>query len=578
MINHTPSAYAQLTRLMAYLKPYWATFCLALVCLVILSASNTGFLSTIKHVTDEGFTTQTQTYARLTLAAMLGGLLLVRALAGFGSNYLIRIVGRRVIEDVRNQVFAHMLKLPASFFDQHAIANITTKMTFDCEQLYSAVTKVVISSVRDSLTIIGIVSYMLYLDWKLTLVFLFLSPLIARNLKKMTPKLRNSGRQVQASMSDMTQVIEEAASGQRVVKVFGGEQYEYERFSQIVATNRQMTVRLGRISGLNSMFVEMLAAIALSMVIYYSAGQFTAGEFAAFIGALLMLIGPVKAIASVNEDVQIAVAACQSVFAVLDTPAENNQGQLALAEPIRQIRFEQVTFQYPHANSPALKELSLTIHAGETVALVGMSGGGKSTLAHLLPRFHEVQQGRLLINDLPIQQLALSELRQQFAFVSQETVLFNDSIFHNIAYGSLRDASREAVITAAKAAHAWEFIEKLPQQLDTHIGDRGLRLSGGQRQRLSIARAMLKNAPILILDEATSALDNESEHNVQAALTQLMQGRTTIMIAHRLSTIQHASRIIVMDGGRIVEEGVHEQLMQAGGKYATLYNLYGKSK
>lgn len=578
MINSTPSAYAQLTRLMAYLKPYWATFCLALVCLVILSASNTGFLSTIKHVTDEGFTTQTQTYARLTLAAMLGGLLLVRALAGFGSNYLIRIVGRRVIEDVRNQVFAHMLKLPASFFDQHAIANITTKMTFDCEQLYSAVTKVVISSVRDSLTIIGIVSYMLYLDWKLTLVFLFLSPLIARNLKKMTPKLRNSGRQVQASMSDMTQVIEEAASGQRVVKVFGGEQYEYERFSQIVATNRQMTVRLGRISGLNSMFVEMLAAVALAMVIYYSAGQFTAGEFAAFIGALLMLIGPVKAIASVNEDIQIAVAACQSVFAVLDTPAENNQGQLTLAEPIRQIRFEQVTFQYPHANTPALKDLNLTIHAGETVALVGMSGGGKSTLAHLLPRFHEIQQGRLLINDLPIQQLALAELRQQFAFVSQETVLFNDSIYHNIAYGSLRGASKEAVIAAAKAAHAWEFIEKLPQQLDTHIGDRGLRLSGGQRQRLSIARAMLKNAPILILDEATSALDNESEHNVQAALTQLMQGRTTIMIAHRLSTIQHASRIIVMDGGRIVEEGVHAQLMQAGGKYATLYNLYGKHK
>lgn len=578
MINPTPSAYAQLTRLMAYLKPYWAMFCLALVCLVILSASNTGFLSTIKHVTDEGFTTQTQTYARLTLAAMLGGLLLVRALAGFGSNYLIRIVGRRVIEDVRNQVFAHMLKLPASFFDQHAIANITTKMTFDCEQLYSAVTKVVISSVRDSLTIIGIVSYMLYLDWKLTLVFLFLSPLIARNLKKMTPKLRNSGRQVQASMSDMTQVIEEAASGQRVVKVFGGEQYEYERFSQIVATNRQMTVRLGRISGLNSMFVEMLAAIALAMVIYYSAGQFTAGEFAAFIGALLMLIGPVKAIASVNEDVQIAIAACQSVFAVLDTPAENNQGQLVLDEPIRQIRFEKVSFEYPHANSPALKDLNLTIHVGETVALVGMSGGGKSTLAHLLPRFHEVQQGQLLINDRPIQQLSLAELRQQFAFVSQETVLFNDSIYHNIAYGSLRGTSKEAVIAAAKAAHAWEFIEKLPQQLDTHIGDRGLRLSGGQRQRLSIARAMLKNAPILILDEATSALDNESEHNVQAALTRLMQGRTTIMIAHRLSTIQHASRIIVMDSGRIVEEGVHEQLMQAGGKYATLYHLYGKRK
>ncbi len=577
-MNDTQSAYAQLSRLMTYIKPYWLTFGMALLCLVILSASNTGFLSTIKHVTDEGFAGQAHASSHLYLAAMLCGLLFVRALAGFGSNYLMRIVGRRVIEDVRNQVFGHLLKLPASFFDQHAIANITTKMTFDCEQLYSAVTKVIISSIRDSLTIAGIVAYMLYLDWKLTLVFLLLAPIITRYLKKMTPKLRNSGRQVQASMSDMTQVIEEAASGQRVVKVFNGEAYEYERFSHIVAKNRQMMVRLGRISGLNSMFVEMLAAVALGLVIYYSAGQFTAGEFAAFIGALLMLIGPVKAIASVNEDVQIAVSACQSVFAVLDTPAEKNQGQRTLELPIKRIQFNNVGFQYAHGHSPALSNLNLTIEAGESIALVGMSGGGKSTLVNLLPRFHETQHGHITINGINIRELALAELRQLFALVSQDTVLFNDTIYHNIAYGSLRAATKEQVIAAAKAAYAWEFIEKLPQQLDTHIGDRGLRLSGGQRQRLSIARAMLKNAPILILDEATSALDNESEQKVQAALTQLMAGKTTIMIAHRLTTIQHASRIIVMEQGRIVEEGVHEQLIQSGGKYATLYNMYEISK
>lgn len=403
-----------------------------------------------------------------------------------------------------------------------------------------------------------------------------LAPVITRYLKKMTPKLRNSGKQVQASMSDMTQVIEEAASGQRVVKVFNGEAYEYQRFSRIVATNRQMMVRLGRISGLNSMFVEMLAAIALGMVIYYSAGQFTAGEFAAFIGALLMLIGPVKAIASVNEDVQIAVTACQSVFAVLDTPTEINQGELALEQPVKEIQFHNVAFKYPYGQHAALKNLNLNIQAGESIALVGMSGGGKSTLVHLLPRFHEVQQGSITINGINIQQLGLPYLRQQFALVSQDTVLFNDTIYNNIAYGSLRGVSKAEVIAAAKAAHAWEFVEKLPQQLDTHIGDRGLRLSGGQRQRLSIARAMLKNAPILILDEATSALDNESEHKVQAALNQLMLGKTTIMIAHRLSTIQHASRIIVMDQGQIVEEGVHEQLMQSGGKYASLYNIFSK--
>jgi ATP-binding cassette, subfamily B, bacterial MsbA len=577
-MRHTQSAYTQLARLMAYLKPYWLTFAMALCCLVMLSASNTGFLSTIKHVTDEGFAGHAETSARIDLAAMLCGLLFVRALAGFGANYLVRIVGRRVIEDVRNHVFGHLLTLPASFFDQHAIANITTKMTFDCEQLYSAVTKVIISSVRDSLTIVGIVAYMLYLDWQLTLVFLMLAPIMTRYLKKMTPKLRNSGKQVQASMSDMTQVIEEAASGQRVVKIFNGQAYEYQRFSSIAATNRQMMVRLGRISGLNSMFVEMLAAIALGMVIFYSAGQFTAGEFAAFIGALLMLIGPVKAIASVNEDVQIAVTACQSVFAVLDTSAEINQGRLLLQAPIKEIQLQNVVFQYPYGQQAALQQLNLTIQAGESIALVGVSGGGKSTLVNLLPRFHESQQGKITINGIDIQQLPLPHLRQQFALVSQDTVLFNDTIYNNIAYGSLRGATKEAVIAAAKAAYAWEFIEKLPQQLETHIGDRGLRLSGGQRQRLSIARAMLKNAPILILDEATSALDNESEHQVQAALNQLMAGKTTIMIAHRLTTIQHASRIIVMDQGQIVEEGQHEQLMQAGGKYAALYNMHAIRK
>lgn len=573
-MNNMQGAYVQLARLMAYIKPYWLTFVMALSCLVILSASNTAFLSTIKQVTDKGFVGQAQNDARIYLTAMLCSLLFVRALAGFGSNYLMRIVGRRVIEDVRNHVFGHMLTLPASFFDQHAIANITTKITFDCEQLYSAVTKVIISSIRDSLTIVGIVAYMLYLDWKLTLVFLMVMPIIARYLKRMAPKLRNSGKQVQASMSDMTQVIEEAASGQRVVKIFNGEFYEYQRFSNIAAKNRQMMVRLGRISGLNSMFVEMLAAVALGMVIFYSAGQFTAGEFAAFIGALLMLIGPVKAMASVNEDVQIAVTACQSVFAVLDASAEMNQGELLLTQPIQEIRFQNVAFKYPLGQSAALSNFNLTIQAGESIALVGMSGGGKSTLVNLLPRFHEIEQGSITINGIDIKQLALPHLRQQFALVSQDTVLFNDTIYNNIAYGSLHAVSREAVVAAAKAAYAWEFIEKLPQQLDTHIGDRGLRLSGGQRQRLSIARAMLKNAPVLILDEATSALDNESENKVQAALNQLMLGKTTIMIAHRLTTIQHASRIIVMDQGRIVEEGVHEQLARSGGKYAALYNMH----
>lgn len=572
------ASYKPFFRLVAYIKPYWLTFSAALVCLVILSASNTGFLSTIKQVTDEGFVGQHRAHTQLYLALMLFGLLCVRAMTGFGSGYLMRIVGRRVIEDVRNQVFFHMLHLPTMFFDQHAIASITTKLTFDCEQLYSAVTKVIISAIRDSLTIVGIVTYMLFLDWRLTLVLLMLGPVITRYLKKMTPKLRQSGKQVQTSMADMSQVIEEAASGHRVVKVFNGEAYEYQRFSQIVAKNRQMMVRLGRISGLNSMFVELLAALALGLIIYYTAGKFTAGEFAAFIGAMLMLIGPVKALSSLNEDVQIAVTACQSLFAMLDAPKERNDGSQTLVAPFEHMRFENVTFQYPHGQHPALKQLNMTIHAGEAIALVGLSGGGKSTLVNLLPRLHEIQQGQISMNGIPITSLDLISLRQQFSLVSQDTVLFNDTVYHNIAYGSLRNVSRADVIAAAKAAYAWEFIESMPMQLDTPIGDRGLRLSGGQRQRLSIARAMLKNAPILILDEATSALDAASESEVQAALQRLMQGKTTIMIAHRLSSIKHATRIVVMDSGQIVEEGTHVQLMSACGKYASLYKIYENSK
>ena len=387
----------------------------------------------------------------------------------------------------------------------------------------------------------------------------------------MTPKLRFASTAVQQSMGDMTQVIEEAASGQRMVKIFGGERYEYARSATITKANRQMMTRLGKVSSLNSMVIELLAAFALGLVVYYAVGRFSAGEFAAFIGALLMLIAPIKSLTSLNADIQIGLAAAQSIFTLIDTPAQTDEGKQDIGKTKGEISIKSVSLQYENAKRPALSNIDLTIKSGEKIALVGRSGGGKTTLVNLLPRFYELQQGVALIDGLDIRTMSLKSLREQFSMVSQEVVLFNDTVFNNIAYGTLHNVNEAQVIEAAKAAHAWDFIQQLPNGLQNEIGDRGVRLSGGQRQRLAIARAILKDAPILLLDEATSALDTESEQHVQAALDALMQNRTTIVIAHRLSTIENADRILVMEQGKIIESGRHHDLLQINGNYAKLY-------
>jgi len=338
-----------------------------------------------------------------------------------------------------------------------------------------------------------------------------------------------------------------------------------------VIKNRTTEMKLTRISGLNSLVVEVLAAVALGLVVYYAVGRFSAGEFAAFVGALLMMISPIKHLTAANEDLQIGLAAAQSVFDVIDTPAEINEGEKQIVRARGEIEFRNVSLRYDNAKKPALNNLSFTIQPGEKVALVGRSGGGKTTLVNLLPRFYELQQGLVLLDGVDIRSLELKNLRSQFSLVSQDIILFNDTVFNNIAYGALRNASEAEVIEAAKAAHAWEFIQQLPNGLQNEIGDRGVRLSGGQRQRIAIARAILKNAPILLLDEATSALDTESEQHVQAALDTLMQNRTSIVIAHRLSTIENADRILVMSHGEIVESGTHQQLLALNGHYTKLY-------
>ena len=557
-------------RLFRYAWKYKFVFLCGILALAVFSATNAAFLAAIKQITDEGFVKQAPNKV-IYLPLMLFGLLATRAFASFASNFSMRWVARRVVEDLRLDTFRQLMKLPISYFDQQSAGVVVSKFTYDVEQMANAATKSTLTFVRDSLTAIGIVGYMLYLDWRLTLIFILVAPAMTFLLKSMRPKLQDAAHAVQDSVGEMTKVSEEAITGQRIVKIFGGQQYENERFAKAAAKNRRMQIRLARLSGINSMTVEMLAAISLGLVVYYAVGRFTAGEFAAFVSALLMLITPLKGLTSMNEEIQVAAVAAQSIFGVIDVKAELDEGDKIVPRSKGEIEFKHVNLIYQNAKRPALKEVSFSIKSGEKLALVGRSGGGKTTLVNLLPRFYDIQQGQVLLDGVDMRSLPLATLRQQFALVSQDIILFNDTVFNNIAYGVLQNSTEEDVINAAKAAHAWDFIQQLPNGLYSEIGDKGMRLSGGQRQRIAIARAILKNAPILLLDEATSALDTESEQHVQAALDKLMQNRTSIVIAHRLSTVENADRIMVMEQGEIIESGSHEALIAEGGHYAKLY-------
>jgi ATP-binding cassette, subfamily B, bacterial MsbA len=570
-VPQVANAKALYLRLFRYAWQHKIYFLITILTTIVLSSSNTAFLALIKKVTDEGFVKQTPGDAWV-LPIMLFVLMTVRALSGFASVYSLKIVARRVVAQLRVQAFEKLMQLPVNFFDASSTGLLVSKLTYDVERLSSVTTRSALNVVRDVLTVIGLVAYMLYLDWRLTLVFATVTPFMAFYLRKMTPKLRSNAKKVQQGVGEITKSAEEAIAGQRIVKIFGAEPYEINRFSNVVNKNAQFELRSTRIAGLSSFVIEILSALALTLVVYYAMGQFTVGEFAAFVGALLMMIAPIKHIAAANEDLQIGLAAAQSVFDLIDSPHEVNEGDKLIARARGEIEFKNVSIRYENAKRLAIDNLSFTIQPGEKVALVGRSGSGKTTLVNLLPRFYELQQGLILLDGIDIRALDLRNLRSQYSLVSQDIVLFNDTIFNNIAYGVLRDASESDVIAAAKAAHAWDFIQQLPDGLQNEIGDRGVRLSGGQKQRIAIARAILKNAPILLLDEATSALDGESEQHVQAALDTLMQGRTTLVIAHRLSTIENADRILVMDHGKIVESGSHQSLLAQNGYYSKLYH------
>jgi len=538
--------------------------------LLVLAATNTGFLALIKTITDEGLVQQSSE-ATIYLPLALIVLMTIRALSGFIASYSMRWISRKIVEDMRYDIFRKLMLLPVKFFDSQAAGNIVSKLTYETEQLSIIVTKVALDAVRDIFTVIAILGYMIYLDWLLTLTFLVMAPIMAFYLKVVSPKLRRAGTEVQLSMGDMTRVSEEAISAQRIVKIFGAAKFELSRFSVINIRNRKMHTKLARLSGVNSLVIEILSALALALVVYYSVGHFSAGEFAAFIGALLMLISPIKKLTAVNEQIQIGYAAAVSIFSIIDEPKEDDYGKKLLRRALGKIEFKNVSFNYSKTTKDVLKGINLKINSGDKVALVGMSGGGKSTLINLIPKFYDLKDGEILIDNINISEIKLSNLREKMSLVSQDTILFNDTIYNNISYGS-HSKTKSQILKAAKAANALEFIEKLPKKFDHIIGDRGVKLSGGQKQRIAIARAILKNAPILLLDEATSALDSESEKYVQNALDLLTQGRTSIVIAHRLSTVLNADRIIVINNGEVVEEGTHNALMKANKYYARLYH------
>lgn len=507
----------------------------------------------------------------------------VRGVATFVGNYAIGWVGYKLVMDLREEMFRKLLTLPTRFYDDHATGQLISKLTFDVTQVTTAATNVITITLRDTIIIIGLMGWLIYLNWKLTLLTLVMLPLIAIVMHVINIRLRNASRDSQQAMGDITQVIEESVTAHKVVKLFGGQPYESARFKEKANWVRRYAMKQVAGSSANVPIIQMVAALALSVIIYLATEQSrtdgtTVGGFLSFIAAMLMLTAPLKRIAGVSEFLQRGLAAAESVFALLDTPSETDNGLVEIKRANGQIAFEHVNFSYQQDKSTAKEKLALhdvclNIPTGQSVALVGASGSGKTTLANLVPRFYSPTEGRITLDGHDLSNLTLASLRANIALVSQEVVLFNDTVAANIAYGQMREVPEEEIVAAAVAAHAMEFINEMPDGLQTLVGEKGVRMSGGQRQRIAIARAILKNAPILILDEATSALDSESERHVQAALETLMQGRTTLVIAHRLSTIEKADRIVVMQKGQIVEMGTHRELLDKQGVYAQLHRI-----
>ncbi|GAA0830468.1 MULTISPECIES: lipid A export permease/ATP-binding protein MsbA [Marinomonas] len=574
--QETASGMSLYFRLLGYVKPSIVYFLLSVFGYILYSSMQPALAALLKYIVDV-VSNGTVVEGRMLIPMAILGVFLVRGVGTFLGSYCMAKVANNVVFDLRTSMFNKMVTLPSSYFNNMPSGRLLAKLTYDTERVIDSVTQAIQVILREGLTVVGLLGYMLFINWRLSLLFLFVIPIIGLVVRYASKRFRKLSLKIQNAMGGVTDVASEAIKGHEVIKIFGGNEYETRRFYKAVQENRRSQLKMELTKALNVPIIQFVIAISLSLLIWLAldpaiSASMSAGDFVAFIGAAGMLSKPMRQLTSVNSILQKGIAAAQSIFAFLDLDSEKDTGSKTADRLKGDISWKGLTFSYPGMDKDALSDVTLSLPAGKKLALVGRSGSGKSTLANLIPRFYDVNDGCLFIDNENINDYQLDDLRKNIALVNQQVVLFNGTIQENIAYGGLKDASEEEVIEAAKAANAWGFIQELELGLQTLVGENGVLLSGGQRQRLAIARAILKNAPILILDEATSALDTESERAIQQALDTLMENRTTIAIAHRLSTIENSDIIAVVDHGQIVEMGSHSELLAKNGAYAQLHN------
>jgi subfamily B ATP-binding cassette protein MsbA len=565
-------------RLISYVGAFKSVAVVAVVGMIGYSGMDALFIQLMKPFIDEGLNqrnTDVLKYAPFVVIALVIG----RGIFNFMSSYCLSYVGSQVVRSLRQELFDHILHLPVSFHDKNSTGDLISKITFDTEQVQQAITKALLIVVREGAFVIFLLALMFYTSWQLSLIFLVIIPLVALIVAIVSKRFRHISKNIQSAMGQVTRSSEQMLSGHKVIHGFGGQEQEVSKFSKINNHNRQQRIKMDATKALSVSIIQILAASAMAVILWVVSmpsmiDTISSGDFVVLISSMMMLLRPLKQLANVNSDMQRGISAAQSIFLILDENIEKDTGTVSVKKAKGLIEVKNVTFKYPTKDEPVLNDLTLIIEAGQSIALVGRSGSGKSTISNLLPRYYDLDlPSEILLDGVPLSDYKLTDLRRQFALVSQQVVLFNDTIANNICYGIQRDISETELQKVAKQAHVWEFVKDLPEKLNTMVGENGVMLSGGQRQRIAIARAILKDAPILILDEATSALDTESEKLIQHALDDLMKDKTSIVIAHRLSTIENSDKIYVIDNGRVIESGDHTSLLSNNGTYSALCKM-----